>query len=139
ATSYAACGLPYLVGGLLDDPEELVARSPEQHRAAGLDVRLRHEVVGIDAEAGKVEVRDLDAGRTFTEGYDALVVATGATPVRPPLDGIDTPGVLGIRSIPDATAIDAIIRDRAPRRAVVVCGGYIGLQMAEAFRERGLE
>ncbi len=137
-TSYAACGLPYLVAETVDDAQDLIARTPTEHRAAGLDVRMGHEVVGIDLEARRVEVRDLASDRTITEGFDDLVIATGASPIRPPLEGIDCSGILGIRSIPDADAIDAIIDDRHPERAVVVGGGYIGLEMAEALLERGL-
>lgn len=137
-TSYAACGLPYLVGGERIDADDLIARTPDEHRRAGLDVRMAHEVVSIDPDARSVEVRDLAGERTFTEGFDELLIATGAIPIRPPLDGIETPGILGIRSIPDAATIDAIISERAPERGVVVGGGYIGIEMAEAFIERGL-
>lgn len=137
-TSYAACGLPYLVGGLVAEAEELVARTPEQHRANGIDVRTGHEVVSIDLAGRSVEVRELGEGRTFHQPFDQLVVATGASPIRPPLPGIDLPGVTGIQTIPDAVALDELIRRRAPRRAVVVGGGYIGLEMVEALLARGL-
>jgi NADPH-dependent 2,4-dienoyl-CoA reductase/sulfur reductase-like enzyme len=137
-TSFAACGLPYLVGGVVSGPDRLVARSPEQHRANGIDVRTRHEVTGIDLDARVVEVRDLENGRTRREPFDHLLIATGASPIRPPLPQIDAPGVMGIQTIPDALAIDEILRTRAPRRAVVVGGGYIGLEMAEALQARGL-
>jgi NADPH-dependent 2,4-dienoyl-CoA reductase/sulfur reductase-like enzyme len=138
-TSYAACGLPYFVGGLVERSEQLVARSPEQHRKNGIDVRTRHEVIAIDADARRVRVRRLDDGGEIGEAYDHLLVATGATPVRPPLPGIDAHGVSGIQTIPDAVAIDAVLRDRAPRRAVVVGASYIGLEMVEAFLRRGLD
>lgn len=138
-TSFAACGLPYFVGGVVADRDDLVARSPEQHRKNGIDVRTRHEVIAIDTEAREVEVHDLDSGTSTRERYDHLVVATGGSPLRPPLPGIDAPGVFGIHTIPDAVRIDDMLRDRSPRRAVVVGGGYIGLEMAEAFQLRGLE
>jgi NADPH-dependent 2,4-dienoyl-CoA reductase/sulfur reductase-like enzyme len=137
-TSYAACGLPYLIGGEVGDGRNLVARTPDEHRAAGLDVRTGHDVVGIDLDARCVTVHDMAHDRTITEGFDDLVIATGASPIRPPLAGIDASGILGIRSIPDADAIDAIIDDRHPERAVVVGAGYIGVEMAEALVERGL-
>lgn len=137
-TSFAACGLPYFVGGLVTDAAKLVARSPEQHRANGIDVRTRHEVVAIDTERREVEVRVLDEDRTLRQPFDDLVIATGATPIRPPFPGIDAHGVVGMQTIPDALALDALIRDRAPRRAVVVGGGYIGLEMVEALLLRGL-
>lgn len=138
-TSFAACGLPYFVGGLTPRQEQLVARSPEQHRANGIDVRLEHEVIGIDTVHKTVEVRSLADGATIVEPYDQLVIATGASPIRPPFPGIDAQGVFGIQTIPDAVAIDELIRTREPQRAVVVGAGYIGLEMAEAFLLRGLE
>ena len=138
-TSYAMCGLPYFVAGVVPDADALVARTPEQHRANGIDVRTGHEVRAIDLGTREVEVVALDDGAVRRERYDRLVIATGAAPMRPPFPGIDARGVSGIHSIPDALAIDALLRDRDARRAVVVGGGYIGLEMIEAFLARGLE
>lgn len=138
-TSYAACGLPYVVAGKIPDVDGVVARTPEEHRTRGLDLRTGHEVTAIDTDARTVEVRDLATDRVSTEGYDQLLIATGSSPIRPPFDGIDANGIMGIHTIPDAVAIDAIITERSPRRAVVVGGGYIGIEMAEAFADRGLD
>lgn len=138
-TSYAACGLPYLVGGLVPAATDLVARTPEEHRANGIDVRMRHEVQAIDLDTRAVQVRDLDTGTTVTEGFDHLVVATGATPLRPPLSGVDAAGVHGVHVIPDAVAIRKTLAERNPRRVVVVGSGYVGIEMAEAFGRHGLE
>lgn len=138
-TSYAACGLPYYVAGLIPDENQLVARSPEQHRANGIDVRTGHEVISIDTTERQVLVRDLASGTQTQEPFDQLVIATGASAVRPPLTNIDAHGVMNITVIPDAVAIEEILRNRAPKRAVVVGAGYIGLEMAEAFMLRGLE
>ncbi|MFN8027179.1 MAG: FAD-dependent oxidoreductase [Acidimicrobiia bacterium] len=138
-TSYALCGLPYFVAGMVDDPDALVARTPAQHRANGIDVRTGHEVRRIDVAAREVEVLVGAEGTVVREPYDRLVIATGAAPVWPPFPGIDARGVTGVHSIPDALAIDALLRDRDARRAVVVGGGYIGLEMVEAFLARGLE
>ena len=137
-TSFAACGLPYFVGGVVTGASALVARTPEQHRANGIDVRTAHEVVAIDTDCREVEVRSLDDDRTFREPFDHLVIATGASPIRPPFPNIEAHGVVGIQTIPDALALDEIIRTRKPRRAVVVGGGYIGLEMVEALLRRGL-
>lgn len=137
-TSYAACGLPYFVAGEVA-PERLVARSPEEHRRRGVDVRTGHEVVAIDTAGQTVTVKVVATGETFTEGYDHLLIATGATPIRPPFPNVDAGGVSVVHTIPDALAIDAVIAGRSPRRAVVVGGGYIGLEMVEAFLARGLE
>src|SRR6516165_5637282 len=84
-SSYSACGIPYWVAGDIDDPEQLIARSPEAHRSNGIDLHMRTEVEEIDLAAGRVTVRDLAAGRSYREGFDSLIIATGAIPVRPPL------------------------------------------------------
>jgi NADPH-dependent 2,4-dienoyl-CoA reductase/sulfur reductase-like enzyme len=139
-TSYAACGLPYYIGDEVESAESLIARSPEQHRANGIDVRLRHEVLGIDPGAGRIRVRDLDAGREHDEPYDRLLIATGAAPLRPQLPGIDLAGVFGLHTIPDALALRARLdgaESPARLRAVVVGGGYIGIEMVEALLARG--
>jgi NADPH-dependent 2,4-dienoyl-CoA reductase/sulfur reductase-like enzyme len=137
-TSYAACGLPYFVAGLIPTSEQLVARNPAQHRAVGIDVRTRHEVVAIDTAARTVRVRDLATSRDLVESYDEIVIATGSVPIRPSLPNVDADGVFGIQTIGDGVVLDAWLRDRAPRRAVVVGGGYIGLEMAEAMQRRGI-
>ena len=136
-TSYAACGLPYLVGGIVDEWAKLVARSPEEHRARGIDVRTRHEVIAIDPDASTVTVRDLESGRELTEHWDALLIATGASGVMPPWPGADASGVFQLRTLVDAAGVEARIAAGA-RRAVVVGAGYIGLEVAENLLERGL-
>ncbi|MDH5290840.1 MAG: FAD-dependent oxidoreductase [Acidimicrobiia bacterium] len=138
-TSYAACGLPYLVGGLVSAADQLVARSPEQHRANGIDVRTGHEAVAIDVDERIVEVHSRSDGATLRQSFDHLVIATGASPIRPSFPNIDAGGVADLHTIPDATAIDRALRERPLRRAVVVGGGYIGLEMVEALLRRGLE
>lgn len=137
-TSYAACGLPYLVGGLIQDSSRLVVRTAQQHRDRGIDVRIGHEVLSIDLDSRTVEVRDSEAGTTAVVPFDELVIATGASPIRPPFPNVDAGGVFGIHTIPDALAIEDALLHRDPRRAVVVGGGYIGLEMAEALVRHGL-
>ncbi|MQY09352.1 FAD-dependent oxidoreductase [Actinomadura macrotermitis] len=137
-TSYSACGIPYYVGGVVTDAEELIARSPDEHRARGIDVRLRHEAVEIDTGRGRVRVRDLDAGTERWEGYDRLVVATGSVPTRPKLPGADAAGVHGVQILDDGIAIRRVVEQDRPARVVVVGGGYIGLEMAEAMVQQGL-
>jgi NADPH-dependent 2,4-dienoyl-CoA reductase/sulfur reductase-like enzyme len=137
-TSYSACGIPYLIGGEVGRLEQLVARTPqtfrEQHR---IDVRLQHEVVGIDLAAGQLEVRDHPRERTITVSFDMLHLAMGARPVRPPLPGIDGDRVRGVQTLDDARVLLEQVRLSSPERVVVVGGGYIGLEMAEAFVRRG--
>ena len=137
-TSYAACGLPYLVGGFIEDAAKLVARTPDEHRARGVDVRTRHEVIAIDPAASTVTVRDLDAGRERTEDWDALLIATGASGVMPPWPGAEARGVFQLRTLDDAAAVEQRIVAVA-RRAVVVGAGYIGLEVAEGLLARGLQ
>jgi NADPH-dependent 2,4-dienoyl-CoA reductase/sulfur reductase-like enzyme len=141
-TSYSACGIPYLVAGLVHDPEQLVARRPEQFRALGVDARIRHEVVEVDLGRRAVRVRALDAGTEAWEPFDQLVVATGARPRRPPVPGADATGILGVQRLDDGIALlDALDAERGgqgARRAVVVGGGYVGLEMAEALVLRGV-
>jgi NADPH-dependent 2,4-dienoyl-CoA reductase/sulfur reductase-like enzyme len=138
-TSYSACGLPYFVAGLVGGEDRLIARSPEQHRALGLEVHTRHEVVAIDTTARTVRVRDLDAGRERDESWDQLVIATGATPVRPKLPGADADGIFGIQTIDDGMVLAGWLAEQQPKTAVVVGGGYVGLEMAEAMRTRGID
>ncbi len=137
-TSYAACGLPYLVGGLVETADRLVARTPQEHRANGIDVRTRHEVTAIDTGASTVTVLDLDAGRESVEHYDELLIATGASGVAPSWPGIDAQGVLQLRTLDDAAQVERLIGAGA-RRAVVVGAGYVGLEVAEGLLERGLD
>jgi len=140
ATSYSACGIPYWIGGQVKTMDELVSRTPAEHRKNGIDVRVRHEVVAIDLEARTVDVRDLSAGRSDQVGFDQLMIATGATPVRPPIEGLGGQDVYGVQTLDDGRAVlDRITGRGKGRRAVVVGGGYIGVEMAEAMLRRGLE
>jgi NADPH-dependent 2,4-dienoyl-CoA reductase/sulfur reductase-like enzyme len=139
-TSFAACGIPYWVAGSIDDRDRLIARRPEVFRERqAIDVRTRHEVVGIDTDARTVTVRDLDADEEQVHHYDQLLVATGATPVRPPVPGMDAAGVLGVQTLEHGQQVLDALADREPERVAVVGAGYIGIEMAEAMKVRGLE
>jgi len=138
-TSYAACGIPFFVGHEIDSLDRLVARSPEEHRERGIDARLRHEVIGIDLVARRIVARDLDAGREVEVGFDELVIGTGARALRPPLPGIDLPFVRGVATLDDAAALLREAERVRCDRLVVVGGGYIGLEMVEAFKRWGAE
>ncbi len=135
--SYSACGEPFFVGGQVDDLDELIARTPQQHAIRDIDVRLHHEVVGIDTDRREVTVRDIEGDREFVEPYDDLMYATGASAKRP-IPGCTLRGVYELRTLDDAEAVRQFALDGA-RRAVVIGGGYIGLEMAEAFQNLGLE
>jgi NADPH-dependent 2,4-dienoyl-CoA reductase/sulfur reductase-like enzyme len=139
-TSYSACGIPFWVGGVVDGPDALVARDPQTFRTKhAIDVRTRHEVVAIDLDRREVVVRALDEGRESRTGFDQLVYATGAVPVAPRWPGSDARGVFGVQTLDDGAAVRAYVDTERPARAVVVGAGYIGVEMAEALHNRGLE
>lgn len=137
--SFANCGLPYHIGGVIRDRDGLLLHTPASLKAAlDLDVRTGHEAVAIDRAARVVRVRELATGREYAEPYDKLALCPGARPLRPPLPGIDLPGVLVLRNIADMDAIKARV-DAGARSAVVIGAGYIGIEMAENLKHRGLE
>ncbi|MDX3692064.1 FAD-dependent oxidoreductase [Streptomyces europaeiscabiei] len=138
-TSFSACGIPYWVGGDVPERDRLIARSPEEHRARDIDLRMRTEVVEIDVEGARVRARDLDSGTESWTSYDRLVIATGARPIRPDLPGVDAPGVHGVQTLDDGQALLDTLTATEGRRAVVVGAGYIGVEMAEALINRGYE
>ncbi|MFB7454915.1 MULTISPECIES: FAD-dependent oxidoreductase [unclassified Streptomyces] len=138
-SSYSACGIPYWVGGDVAERGELIARSPEEHRARDIDLRTRTEVTEIDVPGQRVRARDLETGTEAWTGFDKLVIATGARPLRPPLPGIDAPGVHGVQTLDDGQALLDSLSGTPGRRAVVVGAGYIGVEMAEALLNRGYE
>ncbi|MDQ4070720.1 MAG: FAD-dependent oxidoreductase [Actinomycetota bacterium] len=139
-SSYSACGIPYLVSGIVDDVDELVVRSPDVFRQKhSIQVHVRHEVIEVDVDGGVALVHHLDSGHQREEGFDTLLIATGAVPVRPPLPGAGATGVFGVQTLDDGVAVRSYVREHEPRRAVIVGGGYVGLEMAEAFCALGLE
>ncbi|MGW0627523.1 FAD-dependent oxidoreductase [Streptomyces sp. NPDC002758] len=138
-SSFSACGIPYWVGGDVPERDQLIARSPEEHRARDIDLRMRTEVTEIDVDRQRVRARDVDSGAESWTPYDKLVIATGARPIRPDMPGADAPGLHGVQTLDDGQALlDSLARTRG-RRAVVVGAGYIGVEMAEALIKRGYE
>ena len=133
--SYSACGEAYYVGGYFDDLDRLVVVTPDEFASRDIEVRTRHEVTRIDTEAGKVTVRNLEDGGQASQAYDILVYATGATPIRPPIEGLDLEGVYEMQTLDDAEVVRKLV-DQGVDRAVIVGGGYIGLEMAEAFHHQ---
>jgi len=135
--SYAACGIPYYVGEDVKELRQLQARTPEQFARMNIDVRLRHEVMAIDTSTKTVAVRQLDDGSDTEFAYDLLLYATGARPILPPIEGLDLDGVFQVRTLDDAAAVRSAI-GRSPASAVVIGGGYIGLEAAESFHNLGI-
>ncbi|MDI1314822.1 FAD-dependent oxidoreductase [Prosthecobacter sp.] len=136
--SFANCGLPYFVGGEISQEEDLLVQTPKSlHARFNLDVRVNSEVVSIDREAKVVNVRELTNGREYALPYDALVISTGAAPLSPPIPGIQREGHFVVRNVPDVVRIKSWLSETGDTRAVVVGGGYIGLEMAEQLVRHG--
>lgn len=138
--SFANCGLPYYIGGVITNPNNLTLQTPESFRARfNIDVRVNSEAVKIDPESKTVTVKNLSSGEIYAENYDNLILSPGAEPIRPDIDGIDSEIVFTLRNIPDMLKIKEYIQKQKPRSAVVIGGGYIGVEMAENLKEAGLE
>ena len=137
--SYANCGLPYYIGGTITDPNALTLQTPESFwQRFRIEVRVKNEVTVIDPVRKVVTVRRLATGNTYEESYDKLVLSPGAKPVRPPFPGVDDPAVFTLRTVEDTWKIHDYIHSSRPRRAVVIGGGFIGLEMAENLMSLGL-
>jgi len=137
--SYGSCGLPYFIGGLIENPKDLVARTPAQFAKQNIEAHTHHEVQAIDSANKMVTVRDREEEEEFAIDYDRLVIATGGGAIRPPIAGVELQGVFVLRNVEDGIAVKDFIAEERPRRAVVIGGGYIGVEVAENFAERGLE
>lgn len=137
--SFANCGLPYYLGGMIPEREQLLVVTADRlRRRYGLDIRLAHEVTAVDRKARTVAVRKAGSGETYTEAYDKLILATGSRPVRPSLPGVDLPGVFTLTTVEDAVAARAFAQEHEARFGVVLGGGYIGLESVEALAALGL-
>ena len=137
--SYANCGLPYYIGGIIEERERLFVQTPAAFgKRFRIDVRTHSEVTAIDTERKEITVRTAE-GKTYTEAYDKLLLSPGASPVRPPLPGIDGKGIFTLRNVDDTDAIKTYLQQHEVGRAVVVGGGFIGLEMAENLQHAGAE
>lgn len=138
--SFANCGLPYYIGGVITNQNHLTLQTPESFRARfHIDVRVNSEAVKIDPDAQTVTVKNLKSGESYEENYDNLILSPGAEPIKPNIDGINNDFVFTLRNIPDTFKIKKYIKSAMPKSAVVVGGGYIGVEMAENLKEAGLE
>ncbi|MBR6365186.1 MAG: FAD-dependent oxidoreductase [Lachnospiraceae bacterium] len=138
--SYANCGLPYYVGGAIEDSADLTVQTPEGFRSRyRIDARVLSEAVEIRPETKTVLVKDLRTGKTYEESYDKLILSPGAKPVVPPGADVNAPGVFTVRSVEDTLAIRKYIEDHAPKKAVIAGGGFIGLEMAENLIRKGID
>ncbi len=137
--SYANCGLPYHIGNVIKERESLLLQTPEaMSKKYNIDVRIDSEVIKIDRENKSVEVKKTNTGETYSESYDVLVISTGSTPLKPPIEGIDSPGIFTLWTVPDTDEIKKFIEERKPKNAVVIGGGFIGLEVAENLHHAGI-
>ncbi|MCK8825117.1 CoA-disulfide reductase [Fuchsiella alkaliacetigena] len=138
--SFANCGLPYYIGGSIESREELLIQTPKavQDRF-NIDVRVKNEVIGIEPEEQVVKVKDYEEDKEYIEDYDFLVLSPGAEPIKPPIPGVDNERIFTLRDIPDTDQIKKHVLTNDPQKAVVVGGGFIGLEMAENLHQQGLE
>ncbi len=138
--SYANCGLPYYIGGVITDPEELTLQTPESFwERFRVKMKVRHEVTAIHPEQKTVTVRNLETGAVFEESYDKLLLSPGARPTQPDLPGIGLDRLFTLRTVEDTFRIHDFVRQQKPRSVVLAGGGFIGLELAENFREQGIE
>jgi NADPH-dependent 2,4-dienoyl-CoA reductase/sulfur reductase-like enzyme/rhodanese-related sulfurtransferase len=138
--SFANCGLPYYIGGVIEKRDDLFVTSKRAFMERyGIDVRISSEVVAIHRDTKRVEVRDTSSGKIYEEAYDKIILAPGAEPVKPKIPGIHLPGIFHLRTVGDSDLIKAMVDDRQARSAVIVGGGYIGLEMAENLHLKGIQ
>ena len=138
--SFANCGLPYYIGGIIKKREDLLVTTPEAFKARyHIDIRTFSEVLGIDSDKKEVEVKNSVTGEIYREGYDKIILSPGAEPVKLPIEGIDLENIFNLRNIPDSDRIKAYVDSRRPGSAVVAGAGFIGLEMAENLVERGVK
>jgi NADPH-dependent 2,4-dienoyl-CoA reductase/sulfur reductase-like enzyme len=133
--SYSACGLPYVISGVIDDERKIVIRQPEDFAKEGVQVFIQHRVTSIDKTRRQLTVRDLHNNTDAEVDYDRLVIATGARPIVPNIEGITLEGVLALRNISDLARFKALLIKLQPKKAVIIGAGYIGLELAESFHE----
>lgn len=138
--SFANCGLPYYIGETIEERDSLLLQTPEAMKARfNIDVRVKNEVLKIDKDKKEVEVKDHGTGKTYTESYDYLVLSPGSSPLTPPIPGINSPNIFTLWNIPDTDKIKDYVDNKKPKRAAVIGGGFIGIEMAENLHDRGLD
>lgn len=138
--SYANCGLPYHIGNVIKERDALLLQTPEAMKAKfNIDVRVNNEVLSIDRDRKTVRVKKVKTGEEYEESYDVLVISTGSSPLKPPIPGIDGPGIFTLWTVPDTDRIKKFVAEQKPKRAAVIGGGFIGLEMAENLHKVGCE
>lgn len=137
--SFGACGLPYYVGGFFDDSNEMIARTPEAFREAGVEIHTKHEVTNVDFSNKKVTVKNLNTNEVLEESYDKLMIASGAREIIPPIKNIDLENVVTLKSMDDGNKLRELMSKEENKKIAIIGAGFIGLEAAEAAKHRGKE
>lgn len=138
--SYANCGLPYYIGGVIEDEDDLTLQTPQSFKTRfNVDMLVNHEVISINPNSKSVTVKNLQSGETFDDSYDKLLISSGARPIRPNITGIDGDEIFTLRTVEDTLRLKSFINERKPKSAVVVGGGFIGIEMADNLRHLGID
>lgn len=138
--SYANCGLPYFIADVIKEEEMLYVQTPEAFKQRfNVDVFVRHEVTKILPEKKQLEVKNLETGEIFYEDYDKLIISTGAKPIKPSIEGINSEKVMTLRTVEDAVKIKSFVDENKPQSVIIAGGGFIGVELAEGLIERGLK
>ena len=137
--SIGACGLPYFVGNFFEDSQKMIARTVEQFNASGITVNIEHEVLNVDTDNKCITVKNLLTGETFTDTYDKLMIATGASAIIPPINNVDLKHVYTLKSMEDGEALKHAMQNEALKRVAIVGAGFIGLEVVEAAKQYGKE
>lgn len=135
--SFGACGLPYFVGGFFDDPNNMIARSPEKFRETGIDLNIFHEVIKVDATNKKVTVKNIESGVEFEDSYDQLMIATGASSIVPPIKNVKLENVSTLKSMEDGIRVKELLNKEENKNIVIIGAGFIGLEAVEAAKKLG--
>jgi NADPH-dependent 2,4-dienoyl-CoA reductase/sulfur reductase-like enzyme len=137
-TSFGACGLPYFVGGFFTNEMDMIARTPEEFMKSGIEMRTRHEAIGLDSKAQSLQIKNLDTGKVYTEAYDRLLIATGAHNAPPPFPVSDDAPTYALRTLEDGVVLHKALREPHVKHVVIIGAGFIGLEMVEATHKLGL-
>ncbi len=137
--SYGSCGFPYVIKGEIPRIQDVIVRTPQDFIKQNIFAHVRHQVLEIDPQQHTLQVRNLETGAEFTDHWDRLILSTGGSATRPPIPGLDLPGIFTLRNVEDTIAIHDWIARQRPQRGVIVGGGYIGLEMAEALAAHGIQ
>ena len=137
--SFGACGLPYYTGGFFEDSNEMIARTPEKFKEAGINILIKHEVTEVDFKDKSLKVKNLADNTVFEDKYDKLMIATGAASIIPPIKGIDNENVLTLKSMDDGHKVKALMEDDSLKRVTVIGAGFIGVEVVEAAKRRNKE